>query len=150
MANADSFIRQFPSGLTFLNLPKYKGYNTVVGERGVQLSGGQKQRIAIARFLIVEDNSIRAILKDAKILILDEATSALDSESEGLVQEALQRLMKGKTTLLIAHRLSTVRNADVIMVMKHGRLMEIGSHDELLKKKDGVYSNLVAKQVKNL
>jgi ABC-type multidrug transport system fused ATPase/permease subunit len=108
----------------------------MVGERGVQLSGGQKQRIAIAR----------AILKDTKILILDEATSALDTESEHLVQEALQRLMRGRTVILIAHRLSTVQKSDVIFVVKGGKIVETGNHEELLKK-NGVYATLVSKQL---
>lgn len=114
----------------------YLGYNTMVGERGVQLSGGQKQRIAIAR----------AILKNAKILILDEATSALDTESEHLVQEALQRLMEGRTVILIAHRLSTVQKSDTIFVVKGGKIVETGTHDQLLLQ-NGVYATLVSKQL---
>ncbi len=119
-AHAMEFIRDWPEGL-----------NTVVGERGVKLSGGQRQRIAIAR----------AILKDAPILILDEATSALDSESERHVQAALETLMQGRTTLVIAHRLSTVEKADRIVVLQKGEIVEIGTHAELLARK-GVYAQL--------
>ena len=111
------------------------GYDTIVGERGVMLSGGQKQRVAIAR----------ALLKDAPILLLDEATSALDAESERLVQIALQRLMKGRTTLVIAHRLATIRDADRILVLEKGRLIDQGTHDELVKK-GGRYAELAKLQ----
>ncbi|PJF24487.1 MAG: ABC transporter ATP-binding protein, partial [Phototrophicales bacterium] len=110
-ANAHDFICGFPDG-----------YNTVVGERGVRLSGGQRQRVAIAR----------ALLKNPRIPLLDEATSSLDSESEHEVQEALERLMQDRTTVIIAHRLSTVRVADRIAVMESGRIVELGSHDELM------------------
>ena len=123
-ANAHDFIMQLPDG-----------YETHIGERGVQLSGGQRQRLAIAR----------AILKDAPILLLDEATSHLDSENERLVHEALKRLMEGRTTLLIAHRLSTVREADQIVVLDEGRVVEQGSHDDLVAY-GGVYAHLVAVQ----
>ncbi len=119
-ANADEFIRRLP-----------QGYDTLVGERGVKLSGGQRQRIAIAR----------AILKNPRLLLLDEATSSLDSESEGLVQEALERLMQRRTTLVIAHRLSTVQNAHRIAVIEAGRLVEVGSHAQLIEK-DGLYARL--------
>ncbi|MGB2274719.1 MAG: multidrug ABC transporter ATP-binding protein [Bacteroidetes bacterium] len=123
-ANAWEFIQGFPEGL-----------ETTVGERGVQLSGGQRQRIAIAR----------ALLKDPQLLILDEATSALDSESEQLVQEALERLMKGRTSVVIAHRLSTIRNADQILVLNEGEVTERGSHDELIDQ-GGIYAELVKLQ----
>jgi len=120
-ANAWDFISQFPEGL-----------DTLVGERGTQLSGGQRQRIAIAR----------AVLKDPKILILDEATSSLDSESERLVQDALEKLMKGRTSIVIAHRLSTIRQADNILVLENGRIIEQGTHEQLLHVEDGLYRNL--------
>ena len=120
-ANAHDFIMSFP-----------EGYETYVGDRGIQLSGGQKQRVAISR----------AILKNPSILILDEATSSLDSESEMLVQEALDRLMKGRTSFVIAHRLSTIKNCDKIVVMDQGKIVEQGTHDELVQIEEGVYRNL--------
>ncbi|MFY9153160.1 MAG: ABC transporter transmembrane domain-containing protein [Prolixibacteraceae bacterium] len=120
-ANAMEFINRFPEGL-----------DTLVGERGTQLSGGQRQRIAIAR----------AVLKDPKILVLDEATSSLDSESERLVQDALEKLMSGRTSVVIAHRLSTVRKADQILVLDHGKLVEKGTHEELIQVPNGIYRNL--------
>jgi subfamily B ATP-binding cassette protein MsbA len=113
-----------------LDLPRR--YDTMIGERGSRLSGGQRQRIAIAR----------AILKDPPILILDEATSALDSQSERLVQEALANLMKGRTTLVIAHRLTTVRDAACILVIDGGEIRETGTHEELLRRPGGVYRRL--------
>jgi len=114
-----------------------RGFDAHVGERGVKLSGGQRQRIAIAR----------ALLKNAPILVLDEATSALDTESELLVQEALTNLMMNRTSFVIAHRLSTIRRADAIVVIERGRIAEIGRHDELLARPDGVYAALYQLQL---
>ena len=125
-ANAHDFIQQCPDK-----------YSTQVGERGSQLSGGQKQRIAIAR----------AILKKPRILLLDEATSALDNESEKIVQEALDRVKHGRTTIVVAHRLSTIRNADLIVGLEGGQVKEMGAHEELMKLK-GVYYELVMLQTK--
>jgi ABC-type multidrug transport system fused ATPase/permease subunit len=120
-ANAMEFIDRFPEKL-----------DTLVGERGTQLSGGQRQRIAIAR----------AVLKDPRILILDEATSSLDSESEKLVQDALEKLMKGRTSIVIAHRLSTIRKADNIVVIDQGQIAEQGTHNQLIRQTEGIYKNL--------
>jgi ATP-binding cassette subfamily B protein len=117
-ANADGFVRNLP-----------EGYHTLLGQRGVTLSGGERQRLAIAR----------AFLKDAAILILDEPTSALDSRTEALLVEALERLMRGRTTLIIAHRLTTIRRADRIVVLEAGRVVESGTHAELLRA-EGTYA----------
>ena len=125
VANAHDFI---------MNLSK--GCDTVLGEEGVQLSGGQRQRLAIAR----------AVLTNPRIIILDEATSAIDAESEQLIQEALDRLMEGRTTFIIAHRLSTVRKADRIVVLDGGRIVEQGRHDELMEL-SGVYAKLARLQL---
>ena len=120
-ANAFEFISSFPDQ-----------FNTLVGERGIQLSGGQRQRIAIAR----------AVLKNPSILILDEATSSLDSESERLVQEALDKLMLGRTSIVIAHRLATIRNANKIIVLDQGLVQEIGTHQQLILNEKGLYYKL--------
>lgn len=124
LANAHDFIKDLPDG-----------YETLVGERGVKLSGGQRQRIAIAR----------AILKDAPILVLDEATSALDSESEALIQDALVKLMKGRTSIVVAHRLSTIASLDRIIVLDNGKIIEQGTHQQLLEK-HGAYHHLWSRQ----
>jgi subfamily B ATP-binding cassette protein MsbA len=126
VAHCDEFIQRFP-----------EGYDTIVGERGVKLSGGQRQRVSIAR----------AILAEPRVLILDEATSSLDSESEELIQDGLRTLREGRTTFVIAHRLSTVRSADQILVLEGGEIVERGSHDELLAM-DGRYKQLYDKQYK--
>ncbi|MFN7094867.1 MAG: ABC transporter ATP-binding protein, partial [Burkholderiales bacterium] len=120
IADADRFINQLP-----------QGYHTSIGERGQKLSGGQRQRIALAR----------AILKDPAILILDEATSALDNQTESIVQQALDKVVKGRTTIVIAHRLSTIVNADKIHVLQHGKIVEAGNHETLLRN-NGLYANL--------
>jgi ATP-binding cassette subfamily B protein len=123
-AFADTFISALP-----------EGYDTFLGERGVRLSGGQRQRVAIAR----------AMLKNPPLLLLDEATSALDAESERVVQDALESAMRNRTTLVIAHRLATVQKADLIVVLDHGRLVEQGTHAELVAQ-GGVYAGLAALQ----
>ena len=129
LANAHDFIMRLP-----------KGYETLVGERGIKLSGGERQRVAIAR----------AFLSDAKVLILDEATSSLDSESEQLIQEAMERLMVGRTTIVIAHRLSTVRALDRLLVFDDGRIVEEGTHEQLVKRAEGIYRRLFERQALEL
>ena len=124
-ANCDEFV-----------LKLKEGYNTPIGENGAKLSGGERQRISIAR----------ALLKDAPIVLLDEATASLDVENETRVQEALSRLLKGKTVLVIAHRMRTVRSADKIVVLKDGRVAETGSPDDLLKIPDGIFSRMTSLQ----
>jgi ATP-binding cassette subfamily B protein len=125
LANAHDFILRLP-----------KGYGTLVGERGVKLSGGERQRVALAR----------AFLADAPVLILDEATSSLDSESEALIQQAMERLMKGRTSIVIAHRLSTVRSLDRILVFDRGQIVEQGTHASLAKRTGGIYRGLFERQ----
>jgi len=121
IAEADEFIQQLP-----------QGYDTIVGERGQKLSGGQRQRIAIAR----------AVLRNPPILILDEATSAVDNETEAAIQKSLERITVNRTTIAIAHRLSTVRNAHCIYVMDYGQVVEKGTHEELLENSEGIYTGL--------
>jgi ATP-binding cassette subfamily B protein len=126
-ANIHDFVMELPNG-----------YETIVGERGYRLSGGEKQRLALAR----------VILKDPRILVLDEATSSLDSESEALIQEALKRVMAGRTSIVIAHRLSTILAADLILVMNRGQIVELGTHAELLEK-GGLYARLYETQFRS-
>ena len=125
-ANAHEFIAKLPLA-----------YDTIVGERGHNLSGGERQRISIAR----------AILRDPKLLILDEATSAVDTETERKIQQALDRLVQGRTVIAIAHRLSTLANADRLLVMKDGRLIEEGHHEDLMKDPNGQYRKLIEMQM---
>jgi len=128
-AHAEEFI---------LNLPQ--GYDTEVGERGVKLSGGERQRVAIAR----------AFLADAPILVLDEATSSLDSQTESIIQDAIEELMRGRTTILIAHRLSTLRDVDRILVFRQGRIVEQGTHAQLMQKPEGDFRQLLETQAAGL
>ena len=129
LANAHAFIER-----------QAKGYATLVGERGVKLSGGERQRVALAR----------AFLANAPVLVLDEATSSLDSESEALIQEAMQRLIAGRTAIVIAHRLSTVRMLDRILVFDNGEVVEEGRHDDLVRKTGGIYRRLFERQALGL
>ncbi|NNE30266.1 MAG: ATP-binding cassette domain-containing protein, partial [Saprospiraceae bacterium] len=128
-SNSWEFIQLFPEGL-----------DTIVGERGVKLSGGQRQRIAIAR----------AILRDPAILLLDEATSSLDAESEKEVQEALAKLMENRSSIIIAHRLATIRDVDRIYVIDGGKVVEVGTHDELIENDNGLYSGLARLQFESI
>ncbi len=127
-ANAWDFVRALPEGM-----------ETHIGERGARLSGGQRQHLAIAR----------ALIRNPRVLILDEATSALDTESEALIQEALRRLMKSRTTFVVAHRLSTIRNADRIVVLEDGQIVEIGVHAELLER-NGIYTRLQTQESRRI
>jgi ATP-binding cassette subfamily B protein len=129
LANAHEFILRQP-----------KGYQTLVGERGVKLSGGERQRVALAR----------AFLANTPVLVLDEATSSLDSESEALIQEAMKRLMAARTSIVIAHRLSTVRMLDRILVFEHGKVTEEGTHEELVRRHGGMYQRLFERQALGL
>ena len=124
-SNCLEFINSFP-----------EGFETIVGERGIKLSGGQRQRIAIAR----------AILRNPSILLLDEATSSLDAESEKVVQEALNNLMENRTSIIVAHRLATIRDVDQIYVLEHGKIVEQGTHEELSNIENGLYENLARLQ----
>jgi ABC-type multidrug transport system fused ATPase/permease subunit len=128
MANLKEFVENLPEGL-----------DTIIGERGVKVSGGQRQRLAVAR----------AFLKDSKIVILDEATSAVDSESENQIHDAMERLMKGRTVFLIAHRLRSAIRADQIVVLDHGRIVETGTHQDLLRQR-GTYAHLFSQQARGL